>query len=491
MADVRSDRPFAYDELDYPVVLSTDMSPDRIRASALAHGLAGPSVETASYLEIGCASGINATAFAASTPGARAVGFDLAAGAIAVGVERARAAGITNVDLHQGDILTYPRDGEKFDYIAAHGVFAWIPQHVRGPMLELIAARLAPGGIVYLGYDALPTASVKYAINRFLVGAIQHIPDPMQKISVAMKLAEVLARHQRGFSRFKTVLDHLVKEVPKYIPGYFYHDWIAEHYAPISLPDLAKAAAPYGLAFAGNASLTEIELEDLDEEARNILQILGADQVQRNVIVDLMRGSHSYRTDLFVRADAPPPIQPQPWRQLSWAFSGTREEIVDEGTPATRYVHGGVTAICRTPNVVKVVDFLFERSPGEFSHDALRAATGLSEDELDGVLTDQIVRRLLDSHASAQPFVLKTGERPTASGLTRTLFAGDDQAPNLRHRMIKLEDGASRLFVALSDGTRRFEDIAAAINEVYGAAVSAAEARDLGHRLAQLGLFEA
>ena len=108
---------FAYDRVAYPSFVLDDLTPNRLRASALAHGLRPPEVATASILEIGCGDGINLIGFGAVYPNARAVGFDLSASAIERGRELVEASGLTNVDLHVGDALTYPREGQTFDYI--------------------------------------------------------------------------------------------------------------------------------------------------------------------------------------------------------------------------------------------------------------------------------------------------------------------------------------------------------------------------------------
>src|SRR3954468_1608129 len=118
---------FAYDQVAYPSPILEDLTPERLRASAMLHGFDAPDPKTASLLEIGCGDGINVLAFAAVAPHAKAVGFDLSFDAIERGRALLARTGLDNADLHVGDILSYPRAGEQFDYITCHGVFSWVP----------------------------------------------------------------------------------------------------------------------------------------------------------------------------------------------------------------------------------------------------------------------------------------------------------------------------------------------------------------------------
>ncbi len=104
--------PFAYDEVAYPTPILADQTPDQLGKSALMHGFRPADPRTASVLEIACGNGYNLIGVGAAAPASRCVGFDLSGSAIAVGRKLVGEAGLTNVDLHEGDILTYPHDGE-------------------------------------------------------------------------------------------------------------------------------------------------------------------------------------------------------------------------------------------------------------------------------------------------------------------------------------------------------------------------------------------
>src|SRR3954471_23535165 len=111
---------FIYDEVRYSNFPYAQTHPDRLATVAILHGLEPPDPFHARVLEIGCGAGANLLAMAASAPGIRAVGVDVATAPIA----EARAAigeiGLTNVELHQSDVRELTRAGfEPFDYVVA------------------------------------------------------------------------------------------------------------------------------------------------------------------------------------------------------------------------------------------------------------------------------------------------------------------------------------------------------------------------------------
>jgi SAM-dependent methyltransferase len=137
--------PTIYDAVAYPTAVFAQTHPSHLAALAQVHGLSPFDVETARVLEIGCGDGMNLLAMAAAYPRAQFHGFDLAPTVVARGRERAEAAGLTNVRLDVGDIVDAAGSLEgSFDYVIAHGVYAWVPAQVREALMVLIGRVLAP-----------------------------------------------------------------------------------------------------------------------------------------------------------------------------------------------------------------------------------------------------------------------------------------------------------------------------------------------------------
>jgi hypothetical protein len=327
-------------------------------------------------------------------------------------------------------------------------------------------------------------------VVRLLIDSDGHIPDIAERVDAAMQTALVLARNQQENSRLKPMLDQLMTNAPRFPRNYVYHDWLIEAYAPASLADLVAGAGRRGLAFAGDAALYDLSIAEFDAEAQALIAAAGADLVRRNMVMDLLRGTHSYRADLFVRADAPLAPRADAPRELLFAFSGTSEHIEEE-PGALRYSNGASRATSRDPAVQRVMAALAAAAPAELSYEQLRAATGFAEAELDRILADNVVMMFAEAHATVQPFVTAPGDRPRASPLVRAMLAHGEETVSLRHERLTLTDPVMRLILVLADGTRSDADIAAGVTEIFGAPADAAQVRAAIGRLASRRLFAA
>ena len=153
-----------YDAVDYGGFVNPNSHPGQMAAMGLLHGLSPAAVEGCRVLEIGCNQGRNLIPMACAIPGATFLGVDLAAAPIARGQERIERLGLRNIRLMQGDLMEFGRtpdaawDGTlgPFDYIIAHGVYAWVPGAVRDGLLELCRELLTPEGVAFITYNALP-----------------------------------------------------------------------------------------------------------------------------------------------------------------------------------------------------------------------------------------------------------------------------------------------------------------------------------------------
>jgi SAM-dependent methyltransferase len=475
-------------EAAYPLVLRPEMTPDGMQAALLMHGYRGPDPATASVLEIAGASGIASIAIAAAWPRSRCVSFDLSAAAIGRGRQLAAAARLDNVRLEEADILTYPLEGEPFDYIICHGVHSWVPQPVRDAILRLMAARLAPGGVAYIGYDCLPAAAAKYAIVQYLVASTAGIADLAERVDRAVGLAAVLLKNQRENSRLKNTLELLVDNAPRFMRGYVMQDWLVPQYAPISIRDLAQAAAAHGLAYFGDGSLSDLFVNDLDQQGLKLLKLAGEDPVRRNETLDLLRGSRAFRTDHFVRASHPPPGGADPVRSLSYCFMGTAQPDGEGGF--IRYDRGNVSAIVPPGERQQITELLRERAPDELGYEAISEATGIPDERLEQLLLPDSLP-FLERHATPQPFVTVPGERPRASRLARAMAVDRSAVVSLRHERIDLPDLVMRSLLVLADGTRTDAQIADEVSGTFGRPATAGQVREAIGRLAARRLFEA
>lgn len=487
------DAAFVYDRIAYPAPVLPIMTPQRLGAAAILQGRNPPPSATCSMLEIGCGDGLNLIGMAAVAPAARFVGFDLSHEAIERGRAIVHAAGLANVHLHVGDIMDYPRDGERFDYVVTHGLYTWVPAPVRPAILELTAARLAPGGIAYISYDCLPAAGAKAAIGAFVNRCCGDIEDFDDRVLASVRLIATLARHQVPGSRLDAQLKTYAEELPNYEPGYIFHDVLAEHYAPVSLRDLANAAAPHGLAVIGDAGLTDLFTADFDPEALELLDSAGRDVVARYHAIDMLRGGQMFRRSLLCRADSPAPAAaPRAIESLWFGLLGDREEVEIEGRPALRFSAGpNIMMMAAGPPRRPVLEALWAAVPGECTIPGLAAATALPIADVTQIVGTACAIGLALAY-DAPPFhVAYPGERPRAGHLIRTMLARGDWSITLRHARLMVPQDAIRALLGICDGTRTRAELASEITAASGTDVTLAMIEEALEDLRRRRVFEA
>src|SRR3954466_5845564 len=188
-----------YDEVRYSNFPYAQTHPERLATVAILHGLTAPDPFRARVLEIGCGAGGNLMAMTAATPGIQALGVDLAPSAIEEGNAAIAAIGLTNLQLRQGDVraLTQGQLGE-FDYIVAHGVYAWIPADARDALLELIASHLAPDGLAYVSYNANPGGYLRRMLRDAGLWHARGLEDPLERAAKAQELYMFLRDNRAG-----------------------------------------------------------------------------------------------------------------------------------------------------------------------------------------------------------------------------------------------------------------------------------------------------
>jgi SAM-dependent methyltransferase len=491
---VSGDRPadFVYDRIAYPTFIIGDLAPDHLSASATLHGWKAPDVATASVFEIGCGDGINLIAAAAVAPQSRFIGFDYSEAAIDRGRALVTAAGLTNVDLHFGDALTYPHDGETYDYILCHGVLAWVPPPVREAVIALIGGRLAPGGIAYLGFDSLPGAAAKATIAGFLLAEVAGIADPAEAMRRSTEVLEMLQRNQRTNSILKDQLDFVLKQMPKHEPAYFFHDWLAEHYAPVDFKQFVNAAAGEGLMLAGSSSNYDLFTDSLDAAGRTHLLRAGDDPGKRLLALDVLHGSRFFRRDLLVRKDAPPARDPDGITALSFDFEGVRDEVEFDGRPAVRFfLNEEKLVVTENEATIALLDCLVRAEGNEVPYARIRAETRLPDREVRAILLGICSLGLIGAHTTAQGWVRHPGERPLAGRLLRLMLATTDRGPSLRANGIRIEQLETRYFLTLCDGTRTRADLVAEMGKTFKREITLEKVEGAIEQFARQRAFEA
>ena len=449
-----------YDEVRYSNFPYAQTHPDRLATVAAMHGLSTPDPSTARVLEIGCGAGGNLLAMAAATPGITAVGIDLAAGPIAEGRAVAETVGLTNVDLRQGDISDL-RDGGlgEFDFVIAHGVYAWIPEPVRDDLLAAIHSHLAADGLGYVSYNANPGGFMRRALREAGLWYAGDAQGPAQRAERAQELYRFVWENRAGTTDWWGGLLESQLEAFAHGPVYrLVHDDLAEFWSPVWFADFARRSAANGLTYVGDADLTNLLRDRVPEDVAGDLEAFaGGDRITHEQTIDILRCVF-FRQSVVCR-DSRTPAQAPVVDALRSLHFGVR--LGDPGDEPPAGLLGSTVALLRS------------RAPDTVAFPELRAATGADPDELCEALLAGFLAEIVMPHRAPLRAVRVAGvERPTASLLARHQARTETAVTSMAYTTVHMTEPAARLLLTLLDGTRDREAIRTEFREQTGVAIS-------------------
>jgi len=524
-----------YDLVAYPSAAIARTHPRHVGAVATLFGMR-PARQRWRVLELGCGDGANLIPIASAAPDGRFLGIDLSARAIARGQALIRQLGLSNIELRAMDLLDFPADAGEFDYVIAHGVYSWVPAAVREKLLAIPARHLAPRGIAFVSYNALPGGHLRRMARQMMLWWCGDEPDPAARVARARALIAALTAGDDAADR-SPVAGLLREELKRYATiddAVLFHDDLAPVNDAFHAHEFAAQAAGHGLAAFADADLTLLNEANFEPPVRALIDQCGEDALARDQIRDFVR-ARRFRQTLLCRAQSAPAPAPAPQlvRTLAVAAdlaiedpddrprSGPAQTAPGNGSDGLAdavertFVIRGTTRIVRTNHAFTQAALLVlgERYPEALPFPALveaararlagsgsaqagePAATALGAFLYSATLAGMVELTLLPSPARRH-----AGERPRTSRLARAQLNRGSRVTTAGHREVRLDDPIGRHLVSLLDGSR---DRAALVSELAAFAARGAPPEstpaatlDLAHleaflgQLARLGLIE-
>jgi trans-aconitate methyltransferase len=427
-----------YDEVAYPSATFLQTHPNRLAVLAALHGLAAPDPETACVLEIGGGDGLNLIAMAVAWPRATFLNIDLAAAPVARGAALIAASGLTNARCEVADIrdLITDHPAGSFDYIIAHGVYAWVPDAVREAILAAFAQLLSPEGMAFVSFNAMPGGQVRQIMRDMTLHAIEGVVGNDARLAAAVTFLESYQAARPDDGDLVQALRRQAAAMLSRPRAGLYHDELGPFFAPQSLTQVATDAAAHGLEFLNDSG---------SNRTRDGLNPGTTAQVVRHLQAEDYEELRFFRQIVLVRAGRSPARAP------------------DTGAVRRLFI-GGVFE--------PLGDSEWRTASGEFTlHDAALAAQlealnnhwpryrriadlGVSDSQL-AALIDLWHENLVFLSATAERFALDPGTHPCASPLVQVqLELGTPNVCSLHHAPVGVEDPAARALLAACDGTR-------------------------------------
>lgn len=440
-----------YDNVAYPSSTFPQTYPDRLRLIAGLHGLEAPPIETARVLEIGGGDGFNLAVLAAAWPKAQFYNFDLSGEAVARGQALAQAAGLTNLRIEQGDIIEVAATIEpgSYDYVIAHGVYAWVPDVVRDAVMALAGRALSPQGVFFVSYNAMPGGHIRRIMRDMVLFQIEGVTGSEARIAAARAFLEDHARDREGDDAVVLAMRVQSRSMLERNDAVLFHDELGDCFSPQYLSDVAASARANGLEFLTDSGLNRLDdgflPEDVEaepgEETALVLRLAQADDFAR------MR---FFRQCLFVKAGRNPARRPD-LRALSGCIATAQFQPAEDGGIKVGEAEFKLRDEGLTARLLDLGDNWPIPQPV--------AALAQGDDQLEAICR-LFKASLMKLSTAATPAAFAVSERPVASPLVRAQIAlGHPVVTTLQFESLRIEDNVARTLLAALDGSRTLADL--------------------------------
>jgi len=466
----------SYDAVPYRSSAFRDSHPDRLATLGWLLGMKPARVDRCRVLEIGCASGGNLVPMAASLPGSEFVGIDLSPVQIEKGAADVAALKLANIRLLALDILDFPEDLGKFDYVIAHGVYSWVPEAVRDRLLAICARQLSPAGIAYVSYNVLPGWRLRGIVRDAMVLHTRGIPDPRERVAEARAVVEFLAESVPGDAPlYRNALRTEVEALRNQDDTYVLHEFLEAFNEPVYFSQFVEHAARHGLAYLVDTDITTMGSGDLDAQARRKLEHFAPNVLLREQFLDFVR-ARTFRRSLLVHEGVAvtrevPPSRVMALRITSSARPQRENPDIASGAPeafrtlgdrafqtSSRIGKAAMLVLGRHWPLALAFDDLYGRAR------TLLASLGAPVGDERGELAAEVLRHfgagVIELHSAPSPFVIDPGDRPEVSALVRLQLQRGLEVTDLRHGRCTSGEEARRLLLLL-DGARSRREVAA------------------------------
>ena len=292
-------------DVEYTDGFYSAQAPAHLALAATLNGLEPPVLdESFTYCELGCGRGQTSLVLAAVNPQAQFHAIDFHPAHIAVAADRARRARLGNLSCHECGFqeLTGPRGAAfpMFDVVTLHGVWSWIAPELQRAIVEFLNARLKPGGLVYVSYNALPAWNSVAPLQRVIKELTRLSPERSDRAVVRaleqvarLRAAKILPEKLDGdLQRIKDNADKML--------AYVAHEYLNEHWQPVYHADVVRAFAEAKLTYAAAANIIQNFYNLVVTEEQHALLLELPSPELRETLRDFCT-DHRFREDVFVR----------------------------------------------------------------------------------------------------------------------------------------------------------------------------------------------
>jgi methyltransferase-like protein len=464
----------AYEQVIYRSLPFGQSHPDRLATLGVLFGMQPAPIERCRVLELGCADGWNLIPAAFELPGSEFVGIDTAEKVIRTGRDDIGELGLTNIRLEQMDVMNVGPELGTFDYIIAHGLYSWVPEPVRDKVLAIAKANLAPQGIAYVSYNALPGCRIREMFRDMMLFHLRGVSEPDERLRRGREFLECFVASQAGAGEDRAFLRDEAQVLLDQPPVVLYHDELGGIYYPLYFHEFVAHAASHGLQFLSEANYADMQPGRYPESVIEQIDRLSAgDRVLRDQYLDFLK-CRMFRQTLLSHDDVRIGDEPlaQSVRRLYAATQAKPVSAEPDLRPGFAEEFRGLrgAAVKTAHPLAKAALAILSNAWPEALHfsDLLAKSAALTGEEPDAedlseILLATYTSGVIELRVQRPGCISTVSRRPTVSPLARWQASRGNTVTTLRHARVEATGEIERHLMSLLDGTR---DVAALTREL-------------------------
>jgi len=451
--------PNLYDEIPYRTIATPTTHPERLATLATLYGLDPVPTAKCRVLEIGCGDANNLIPMAVSLPESTFVGLDLSGQAIAAGKAFAGRFDLKNLTLLEKDLMSVTPDFGTFDYIIAHGLYAWVPPPVQDKLLSICRANLSPRGVAYVSYNTYPGAHLRKIVREMtlhLLGSVEE--TTLQRESRARMFLANLRQPRPLSGENGALVGKLANRMFELSRDALLHDALTEQYRPAYFHEFMDHAGRHRLQYLGESEFWEMDDRILrPEDLEGLRGVAGNPRLVREQYLDFLKVK-GFRQTLLCPAEAPVRSDPSvAGLEKLRVMTRAHPVAIKPGSPSSPEVEyrtsEGVSMSTDHPAINRILQCLENAWPHSVPYREL-PSEGVTAAELSEFILGLYGSWLVELAVNPPAFVREPGPLPSTTRLVRLQLERRDTVTNQLHMDVRMEGEVTKTLVRLLDGTR-------------------------------------
>lgn len=285
-----------------------EMAPDWIDFALAARGVVAPrqrSGDPFRFLELGSGQGFGLCLLAAANPQGEFVGVDFSPEHTAHATALASELGLANVRFVEGDFGTlgaaWPDDLGRFDYVALHGIYSWVPLAIRHSIVDILSAATNPGAAVYVSYNAMPGWVSTQPFQHLLrLHESEGLAKGIGAVEAGRALFEQMEAAGSGVTAALPALKARIESTRTKPAPYLVQEYLHENWHPLWCSKVMTELGQAKLSLAASATIAENLMPAILPAAFQDILKTRSDPKLREDVTDCLI-NQTFRRDLFVR----------------------------------------------------------------------------------------------------------------------------------------------------------------------------------------------